>query len=100
MRLGIATVGELDTASIATACRIWPYRYTCLYCLRLEIKAQLTTLRSFVKRLVNLESQKSQSLIRTDKARPEESGSEPPAKKKRLKAPHYRVSLRIGCQRG
>ena len=24
MRLGIATVGELDTASIATACRIWP----------------------------------------------------------------------------
>ena len=36
---------------------------------------------------MNLESQKSQSLIRTDKARPEESGSEPPAQKKRLKGP-------------
>ena len=36
---------------------------------------------------MNLESQKSQSLIRTDKARREASGSEPPAKKKISKGP-------------
>ena len=64
MRLGDATVGELggsivgelDTASIATAYPIRHIRLLSLrlYCLKFEIMAQQMMLRSFVKRLANL----------------------------------------------
>ena len=56
MELGGTTVGELDTASIATAYHIWHIRLLSfpLYCLQFEIMVQQMTLRSFVKRLGNL----------------------------------------------
>ena len=56
MWLGDATVGELDTASKATADRIGHIQFLSLhlYCLRFEIMAQKMTPGSFVKRLANL----------------------------------------------
>ena len=56
MWLGDATVGELDTASKATAYRIGHIQFLSLhlYCLRFEIMVQKVTPRSFVKRLANL----------------------------------------------
>ena len=56
MRLGDATVGELDTASIATTYGIQHIRLLSLrlYCLRIEIMAQQTMPRLFVKKMANL----------------------------------------------